>query len=126
MWHYVGGTPGRRFFCLFWHKAKLRPELEISDESGSGGGEAGPREARGAVGKGTQRGSVGEERCREAVDNGQQMEAVRKTVKDELAFLVAFVGVSRKIYGRDSLQNAWKAVQKKIVTKLPFLHLELT
>ena len=37
---------------------------------------------------------------------------MRKTVKDELAFLVAFVGVPRKIYARDSQQNARKAEQK--------------
>ena len=36
--------------------ARNQTELEISDETGSGGGKAGPREARGAVGKGTQRG----------------------------------------------------------------------
>ena len=32
----MGGTPGRRFLCLFWRKTKQRPELEISDETGSG------------------------------------------------------------------------------------------
>ena len=122
----MGGRPGRQFLCLFWREIKQRPELEISDETGCGGRKAGTRKARGAVGKGTQRGSVsGEGRRREAVDNGQQKEAVRKTVKDELAFLVAFEGVSRKIYACDSLQNAQKAVQKS-VTKLPFLRLELT
>ena len=51
--------------------------LEISNETGSEGGKAGLREARGAVGKGTQRGSVGEERCREAVKNGQQKGPVK-------------------------------------------------
>ena len=63
---------------------KQRPELEISDETWSGGGKAGLREARevvskgtkrGAVGKGTQRGSVGEGKCREAVDNGGEWRA---------------------------------------------------
>ena len=126
LWQYVGGTSGRRSLCLFWREAKQRPELVISNETGSGEGKAGPREARkGQLAKGTQRGWVGEGRRREAVDNGQQKEAVRKTVKDELAFLVAFVGFSRKIYARDSLQNARKAIQKR-VTKLPFLRLELT
>ena len=89
MWHYVGGTPGRRCLCLFWRETKQRPELEISDETGSGGERQFREKPERAVGKGIQRGSVGEGRHREAVDNGQQTEAVRKTVKDELAFLVA-------------------------------------
>ena len=55
-------------------------ELEISDETRSGGGKEGPREARE---------SEGERRHREAVDNGQQKEAVREDSQDELAFLVA-------------------------------------
>ena len=36
--------------------------------------------------------------------DGQQKEAVRETVKYELAFPVAFVEVSRKIHAGDSLQ----------------------
>ena len=77
-------------------------ELEIFDETRSGGGKKGPKEDRGSVGEG---------RRREAVDNGQQKRPVRyqsrgrtvsrrrqrgKTVKGELAFLVAFVEVSQK------------------------------
>ena len=77
------------------------------------------------VGEERLREADGEGRRREAVDNGQQKEAVRKMVKDGLAFLVAFVGVSRKIFARENLQNAQKAVQKR-VTKLSFLRLELT
>ena len=87
-------------FVCFGEKTNMGFGLEISDETGSGGGKTGSREARGAVGKGTQRESVGEERRREAVDNGLQKEAVRKTVKVELAFLVAFGEVSRKIHSR--------------------------
>ena len=37
LWHYVGGTPGRRSLCLFWRETKQMPELEISDKTGSGG-----------------------------------------------------------------------------------------
>ena len=37
MWHYAGGTPGRQSLCLFWRETKQRPELEISDKTGSGG-----------------------------------------------------------------------------------------
>ena len=72
----MGGTPGRRFLYLFWRATKQRTELEISDETGSGEGKAGSREARGAVGKGTQRGSVGEGRRSEAVDNGGERRTV--------------------------------------------------
>ena len=55
LWYYVDGTRARRFLCLFWRENKQRPELEISDETGSGGGKAGSREARVGVRKGTQR-----------------------------------------------------------------------
>ena len=48
-------------FVCFGAKPNKVLGLVISDETGSGG-ERGPRETRGAVGKGTQRGSVGEER----------------------------------------------------------------
>ena len=63
-------------FVCFGAKPNKGIGFEISDETGSGGGKAGPREAReavgkgtqkGAVGKGTQRGWVGEERRNEAV-----------------------------------------------------------
>ncbi len=43
-------------FVCFGAKPNKGLGLEISDETGSEGGKAGPREARGAVGKGTQRG----------------------------------------------------------------------
>ena len=36
MWHYVGGTPGRRSLCLFRRETKQSPELKISDKTGSG------------------------------------------------------------------------------------------
>ena len=47
--------------------------------------------------------------------DGQQKEAVRETVKEELAFLVTFVEVSRKIHAHDSLQMHEKL--HKIVTQ---------
>ena len=53
-------------FVCFGAKPTQRPKLEISHETGSGGGKEGPRE---------ERGSVGEGRRREAVDNNQQKEA---------------------------------------------------
>ena len=100
----MGGPLSRQSLC-FGAKPNEGLGLEISDETGSGGGKASPREAW-RVGKGTQRGWVGEERSREAVengqqkgpvkmskqswvDNGQQKEAVRETSQDELAFQVA-------------------------------------
>ena len=92
--------------------------LEISDEAGSGG-KRGPREARSELAKEPREAQLAK-RDAERQSRTEQ----RGPVKDELAFLVAFVGVSRKIYARDSLQNARKVVQKS-VTKLPFLHLEL-
>ena len=48
VWHYEVCVPSRRSLCLFWRETKQRPELEISDETGSGEGKAGPREATGA------------------------------------------------------------------------------
>ena len=60
------------FFVSFGTK----PNKEISDETGSGGEKAGPREARGAVDKKTQRGWVGEGRRWEAVDNGEERRTV--------------------------------------------------
>ena len=50
-------------FVCFGAKPEQRPETEISDEAGSGGGKEGPREARGSVGEGSRR---------EAVNNRQQ------------------------------------------------------
>ena len=90
MWHYVGGTPGRRFLCLFRRKTKQRPELEISDKTGSGGGKASLREARGSVGKGTQRGSVGK---------GTQLakeDAKRLSTMEERGERSALSGLSRE------------------------------
>ena len=75
----MGGTPGRLFLCLFWRETKQRPELEISDKTGSGGEKRQlvkePRE--GQLAKETQRGSVGEKRRRVAVENGQQKGPVK-------------------------------------------------
>ena len=45
-------------FVCFGAKPKQRPELEISDETGSGGGEAGPREARGELAKEPRKGQL--------------------------------------------------------------------
>ena len=53
------GWSARQTISLFWCEAKKRHELKISDETGSRGGKAGPREARGTVGKGMQRGAIG-------------------------------------------------------------------
>ena len=110
-------------FVCFGTKPKQRPELEISDETRSGGRKEGPRKARGAV---------GEKRCREAIDNGGQRRAVsfeltvqRMTESTEERWLLKpdelrrgrltnvrrcqpcwclFVEVSCKIHAVDSLQ----------------------
>ena len=77
------------FFVCFWREIKQRPELEISDETGSWGGKAGPREARGWIGKGTQRGRVGKGTQRGSVDEerhrGCRERTVEGTSQDELA-----------------------------------------
>ena len=95
------GLYARQTVSLFWHETKKRPELKISNKTGSGGGKAGPREARGAVGKGIpkrvswrremQRGSRqrrGEESGRLWVDcpeNVSQQKSERRLLKpDEL------------------------------------------
>ena len=158
VWHYVGGLLSRRSLC-FGTKPNKGLGLGISDETRSGRGKAGLREARGAVSKGTQRGSVGEGTQRGAVGKGTQRGQLakrdaerqsrtgaegtsqdelavqcwmvsrrrqwRKTVKNELAFEAASEEFREKYTPSDSLQDARKAVQKN-VTKLPFLHLELT
>ena len=70
LWHYVGGPPSRRSLCLFWRETEQRAWTRDlrRDRKWEGKGRSG--EAKGAVGKGTQRRSVGEERRREAVENG--------------------------------------------------------
>ena len=100
LWHYEGGAPSRRSFCLFWRETKQRPGLEISDETGSGVGKAGPRETRRSWKKeprgrswqrATERGSWestrDSRRDQSAWDRVQQQWG--KTSQDELAFLVA-------------------------------------
>ena len=126
-WHYVGG----------------RPELEISDETGSWGGKAGPREARGAVGKrNPERVSWRRETWR-----GSRERTAEGTSQDELAFQSGqrsaaggseedgqrWVGIPSG-FCRSFAKNTLPAIvykmheklYKKNVTKLPFLHLELT
>ena len=64
---------------------------------------------------------------REIVDqgtDGQQKEAVREDIQKWVGIFSSFVKVSRKIHAYDSLQMHEKL--HKIVTKLPFLRLELT
>ena len=95
----------RRSFYLFCCETKQRPEPEISDETGSGGEKAGPREARGAVGQGTQRGSVGEGRLREAVDNGGE----RRTV----GFEWTAQRMSESIEVRKATFKIWWATQRQ-------------
>ena len=51
-----GGAPGRLSLC-FGAKPKQRPELEISDETGSGREKKAVREDRGSWRRETQRGS---------------------------------------------------------------------
>ena len=53
-------------FVCFGAKPKKGLGLEISDETRSGEGKAGPRKARDRVGKGTQRRTVGKGTQREA------------------------------------------------------------
>ena len=74
------------WFVCFGAKPNKGLGLEISDETESGGGKVGRREARESVGKGIQRGAVGkrtqrwwvgEERSKEAVENGQQKGPVK-------------------------------------------------
>ena len=57
-------------FVCFGAKPNKGLGFEISDETGSGGGEARSMRSQRAVGNGTQSGLVGEGRRREAVDNG--------------------------------------------------------
>ena len=55
--HHVGGPISRRSLCQSWRETKQRPGLEISDETGSGVGKAGPRETRRQLEEGTPGGS---------------------------------------------------------------------
>ena len=66
-------------FVYFGTKPNKGFGLEISDESGSGGGSEVREKPEGQLAKErrTQRGSVGEERRREAVENGQQKAPVK-------------------------------------------------
>ena len=100
------------FFVCFGAKPNKGLSLRSPTRLEAGEERQVQKKPRGAVGKRAQKRWVGKGRSRETVDIGQRKEAVRKAVKDELAFLVAFVGVSWKIYAHDSLQNARKAIQK--------------
>ena len=76
LWHYVGGPPSRRSLSLFWSETKGLG-LEISDETGSGWGKAGLREAiEGQLEKEPREGSWWRETQR-GIENGQQKEPVK-------------------------------------------------
>ena len=107
-------------------------ELEISDESRSGGGKEGSREDKGPVDEerrrqGSRQRTVEETSWREIAvqeTDGQQKEAVGEDSQKWVRISSSFVEVSRKICTHDSLQMHKEL--HKIVTELPFLRLELT
>ena len=112
------GALSRRSLCLFWRETQTkslssrspaRPEVDEKREV---------REKR----EGQLTKEPRESSRQRSPGDGRSAEG--KTVKNEVAFVVAFVEVSRKIHAHDSLQMHEKL--HKIVTKLPFLLLELT
>ena len=116
LWHYEGGTPSRRSFCLFWRETKQRPGLEISDETGSGVGKAGLRETRRPAGRRNPQKAVCDERRREqlGVDTGQQ--------RDQSAW-------DRVLVARGNFTKNYtsvivcRGIRKEECHNLPFLHL---
>ena len=111
MWHHVGGVPGRRSLSLFWRetqtkglnsKSPVRPEVEeerkVREKTGVIWQRNPERGSRKRTAEETSRGEIAVQGT-----NGQQKEAVKEDFKNELAFLVAFVEVSRKIHAHDSL-----------------------
>ena len=109
-WHYEGGAPSRRSFCLFWHETKQMPELENFDaawsEKGNAWGGSWKKKLRkGSWRRVTQRGS----RQRTAEGTSQYVRRQTRwfrspestTVsseedKDESAFLVACRSFAKK------------------------------
>ena len=139
MWHYVGGPPSRRSLCLFWWETRQRVWTRDFwwDRKWGRKGRS-ERSQRGSWQRETQSGSKQwtkeennqcevesrgseEDRQDEFAVLIRQRSAVRKTVKDELAFLVAY-GSFAQIHASISLQIH----RECSVTKLPILHFELT
>ena len=89
----MGGTPGRRFLRLFWRETKQRPELEISDETRSGRGKAGPREAREELAKEPREGQFAKEPREGQLAKG---DAERQSTIEERGERSALSGLSRE------------------------------
>ena len=66
------GWYGRQTISLFWRETKQRPALEISDETGSGEGKAGPRQAKRVS-------------WRRETQRGSRERTAKRTSQDELA-----------------------------------------
>ena len=80
VWHYIGWSRSADdLFVCFGAKPKQRPELEISDEAGSGGGKEGPREARGWVDEGRRREAVG----KRSVEGSRTEKGIDRSQKDD-------------------------------------------
>ena len=147
MWHYEGGAPSRRSFCLFWRETKQRPELEIFEWDR----EMGKGRLSEALEKGTQRrqftkgdaevesttdsrrdqsgwDSPGAVRKTDKMssqswaDNGQQKEAAREGESGWVGIPSSFVEILLEIHASVSLQIH----RECCVTELPFLCFELT
>ena len=125
-WHYEGGAPSRRSFCLFWRETKQRPELEIFDATGSGQGNAnqgvGKRNPEKAVGEGRRRGTVDTGQQKRPVGTRESPGAVREDLSRWVSIPRGFVEISRRMHINVSLQMH----RKCSVTEPPFLHLSLT
>ena len=121
MWHNVGVPLSKRSLCLFWCEAKQKAWTRDLRRD--------RKWEKKGVGKGTQREELakGDAEGQSSTNSRRVQSAwdspgvVRKTVKDELAFLVDCRSFAQ-IQTRDSLQMH----RECSVTKLPFLHFELT
>ena len=146
MWHYVANHSvgcvcvrrSENLFVCFGAKPTQRPELEISHETGSGGGNECPREDRGSVDKvrwreavdnGEQRRPVDKGRRRDAVDNGvqgkdgQQKEAVRENSQKWVGTPSVFL---KKFRAKYTSAIVYRFTENARCHKNPFLRLELT
>ena len=94
MWHYEGGAPSRRSFCLFWHETKQRPDLEISTRLEVGKGTLVREELeegtqRRQLAKGDAEGQSTPDSRRDQSGWDRVQEQWGKTGQDESAFFVA-------------------------------------
>ena len=143
LWHYVGGLPSRRSLCLFWRETKhrawtrdFRRDRKWGRKSRSERSQRGELEREPSRGQWAKRDAERQSRMDSRSDQTRWVSSPEWTTVSRRRQWARWSKMSwhsywllsefhEKYTPSDSLQDARKAVQKS-VTKLPFLHLELT